>query len=260
MKLPDTQIAVTLFNLRYYCQTESDLDKTLDKLCAIGYQAVQVSAIPLDAAVIRKQLDAHKLACIATHESFASMCDTAKLIDRMHTLDCDFAAMGSMPTEYSASPHFPRLDEFISIVNEKCAILKDAGIRFGYHNHDFEFMKLDNGQTALDYFYEKTDPKSVYAEIDVHWVTRGGGSPATWIRKVANRMCVVHFKDFARLPEGPRFCEIGEGNLDWPEILKACRETGVRWYSIEQDQEMPGRGIFESMKISYDNLKAMGVK
>ena len=260
MNLPDTQIAVTLFNLRDYCQTESDLDKTLDRLCSIGYQAVQVSAIPLPAEVIRKQLDAHNLVCIATHESFANMCDTAKLIERMHTLNCDFAAMGAMPPEYNSNIHFPRLDEFISIVNEKCAILKENGIRFGYHNHDFEFMKLDNGQTVLDYFYENTNPENVFAEIDVHWVTRGGSSPATWIRKVAGRMPVIHFKDFARLSDGPHFCEIGEGNLDWPEILKACRETGVRWYSIEQDREMPGRGIFESMKISYENLKAMGVK
>lgn len=43
MKAPDSQIAVTLYNLRDYCQTESDLDRTLDKVCAIGYQAVQVS-------------------------------------------------------------------------------------------------------------------------------------------------------------------------------------------------------------------------
>ena len=260
MTLPDTQIAVTLFNLRDYCQTESDLDRTLDRLCAIGYRAVQVSGVPLDAGIIRRQLDSHDLSCIATHENFTSLCNPERLIERMKSLDCDFAALGAMPQEYRENIHFPRIDEFISIVNEKCAILKAAGIRFGYHNHDFEFMRLDNGRTVLGYFYEKTDPSCVYAEIDVHWVTRGGGSPATWIRKVAGRMSVVHFKDFARLADGPHFCEIGEGNLDWPAILKACRETGVRWYSIEQDQEVPGRGIFESMKISFDNLKAMGVR
>ena len=63
MKAPDSQIAVTLYNLRDYCQTESDLDRTLDKVCAIGYQAVQVSGTPLAADVIRKQLDKHNLFC-----------------------------------------------------------------------------------------------------------------------------------------------------------------------------------------------------
>jgi len=66
--------------------------------------------------------------------------------------------------------------------------------------------------------------------------------------------------DFTVIDNEPRFCEIGEGNLDWPSILQACEETGVRWYSIEQDQETPGRNIFESIKVSFDNLKAMGVK
>ena len=58
----------------------------------------------------------------------------------------------------------------------------------------------------------------------------------------------------------PAFCEIGEGNLDWPAIIEACRETGVRWYSIEQDALFQNRDIFDSIKISFDNLKAMGVK
>ena len=263
MNLPDTQIAVTLYNLRNYCQTESDLDQTFDKICAMGYRAIQVSGTKLPAEVIRKQMDSHGLVCIATHEGFLEMCDTARLVDRLRTLNCDFAAMGSMPLEFrggNGQPLFARLDEFIATVNEKCAALKEQGIRFGYHNHDFEFMHLANGQTMLEYFYEHTDPACVCAEIDVHWVTRGGGSPATWIRKVAGRMPVVHFKDFARLEDGPHFCEVGEGNLDWPEILKACRETNVRWYSIEQDKEVPGRNIFDSVKISYDNLKKMGVK
>ena len=53
---------------------------------------------------------------------------------------------------------------------------------------------------------------------------------------------------------------IGEGNLDWGGILLACRETGVRWYSIEQDALFKDRDIFESIRISYNNLRAMGVK
>ena len=69
MNLPDSQIAVTLYNLRDFCKTESDLDATLDKLCEIGYKAVQVSAVPLDAEIIKKQLDKHDLFCCATHES-----------------------------------------------------------------------------------------------------------------------------------------------------------------------------------------------
>ena len=73
MKAPDTQIAVTLYNLRDYCKTESDLDKTLDKVCEIGYQAVQVSGTPLAADVIKRQLDRHNLFCCATHEGIDTL-------------------------------------------------------------------------------------------------------------------------------------------------------------------------------------------
>ena len=90
MNIPDSQIAVTLYNLREFCKTESDLDSTLDKLCEIGYQAVQVSGVPLEPAVIKKQLDKHNLYCCATHDSLAMINeDTQKLIDKMHTLECN---------------------------------------------------------------------------------------------------------------------------------------------------------------------------
>ena len=260
MELPDSQIAVTLFNLRDYCKTESELDATLDKLCAIGYKAVQVSCVPLEPAVIKKQLDKHGLVCCATHDGLPTIKDdTQKLIDKMHTLECDFVALGAPPIVYVQEKE--KFGELINIFNEKGAELLEAGIKLGYHNHAIEFSKTkENGKTMLRNFYDMTAGHNVWAELDVHWVTRGGGSPARWIRDLAGRISVIHFKDFAFVDNEPRFCEIGMGNLDWDDILAACKETDVRWFSIEQDAEFPGRDIFESVKISYDNLKAMGVK
>lgn len=261
MNIPDSQIAVTLFNLRDFCQTESDLDRTLDRLCEIGYKAVQVSAVPLPAEVIRKQLDKHELFCCATHENgqmlFAD--DLSPVIDRLQTLNCDFAALGAPAVEYRQDA--AGVKELIRIFNKQGARLKEAGIQMGYHNHDFEFEKFPGlEKTMMDTFYDETDPSCVFAEIDMHWVTRGGGSPVYWINKVAGRMPVAHFKDCTMYQGAPRFCEIGEGNLDWKAIIEACRATNVRWYSIEQDQPFPGRDIFESVKISFNNLRAMGVK
>ena len=261
MEAPDSQIAVTLYNLRDYCQTESDLDRTLDKVCAIGYQAVQVSGTPLAADVIRKQLDKHNLFCCATHENLQTISgDVAPLIDRLQTLECDFTALGAPPEEYRTTVE--GVARLVKIFNEQGAKLMEKGIRLGYHNHHFEFIRLPGTKkTMLETFYDDTDSRCVSAEIDVHWVTRGGGSPVRWIRKVAGRMPVIHFKDFAVIGNNePAFCEIGEGNLDWPAIIEACRETGVRWYSIEQDALFQNRDIFDSIKISFHNLKAMGVK
>lgn len=259
MELPDSQIAVTLFNLREYCKTESELDATLDKLCEIGYKAVQVSAIPLEPEVIKRQLDKHNLFCCATHDGLPMIKDdTKRLIDKMHTLECDFVALGAPPLDYIKDRKM--FDELIDIFNTKGPELLAEGIKLGYHNHHFEFAHMEPHKPALELFYEKTCSKCVFSELDVHWVQRGGANPETWIRKLAGRIPVIHFKDFAMIELNPVFCEIGEGNLEWNKIIQACRDTGIRWYSIEQDAPYPGRDIFESMKISFNNLKAMGVK
>lgn len=253
----DSKIALTLFSLRNFCKTEADFATTLDKLYDIGYRQVQVSGVPLDFEIIRKQLDEHQIKCIGTHEGFDMIQDTAKLVDKLQILGCDFAALGCMPPKYQHGEDFA---EFVDIMNSSCAKLADKGIRLAYHNHHFELGKMANRKTLLENLYDATAENNLLAEIDVHWITRGGGSPATWIRKYPNRIPVIHFKDFVHYNCNPTFCEIGEGNLDWPEILKACDETNVEIYVVEQDEPFGDRDIFESVKISFDNMKAMGIK
>jgi len=93
-------------------------------------------------------------------------------------------------------------------------------------------------------------------------VQRGGADPAAWVAKCAARgpLPVMHLKDFAVNPadKAPLFAEIGEGNLNWPAILKACKKAQVRWYCVEQD--VCPRDPFESLAISYNNLVKMGLK
>ncbi len=261
MQAPDTKIAAILYSVRDFCKTEEDLDRTLDRLCTIGYRAVQVSGCPLEAEVIRRQLDRHDVFCCATHISFAALLEDLKpLIDYHRTLGCDFAATGGPPMDWRGTAE--KVKDTVALFNRVAPKFKEAGIRLGYHNHHFEFRKLEGleGKTVLDYFYSHTDPSTVCAEIDTHWVVRGGTDPVGWIRRLAGRMPVIHFKDFTVMEDNtPAYCEVGMGNLDWPAIVAACEETGVRWYSVEQDNPFPGRDIFESLKLSYDYLRSIGV-
>ncbi len=257
--MTESKIAVTLFNVREYCKTESDLDATLDKLCAIGYEVVQVSAVPLAPEVIRRQLDKHGLFCCATHENFAAISgDPAAICDRLDILGCDFAALGAMSVADRRDPG--AYDRMAAVMNSCGEKLRERGKKLGYHNHHWEFDHLGGHETMLERFLRQTDPGLVFSELDVHWVTRGGGSPETWIRRLSGRIPVIHFKDFALVNGEPMFCEVGEGNLDWPGILAACRDTGIPFYSIEQDRCFMERDIFESMRISFENLRAMGVR
>jgi sugar phosphate isomerase/epimerase len=80
-----------------------------------------------------------------------------------------------------------------------------------------------------------------------------------WIEKVSGRIPCIHFKDMAvTLDRAQLMAEIGEGNLNWPAIIKSCKSAGVKWYIIEQDN-CNGRDPFESIAISLKNVREMGL-
>ncbi len=137
----------------------------------------------------------------------------------------------------------------MSGVGEKLAA---EGIVLSYHNHSFEFQKY-NGKTGLELIYANSDPKFFQGEIDTSWIQHGGGDVVMWCRKLKGRLPVVHLKDYVVTADGPDFCEILEGNLNWPAIFKACQDAGTEWYPIEQDT-CPGEPI-ESLRLSFNNLK-----
>ena len=106
-------------------------------------------------------------------------------------------------------------------------------IDLAYHHHHFEFQKID-GQYALDVLWQNTDPQFLKAELDTFWIRYAGEDPARYIARLGPRATHLHLKDL--LPGPPvRFGEIGCGVLDFPGILRAAGEAGVRWGIVEQD-------------------------
>lgn len=258
MIIPETKIAVTLFNLRDYCKTADDLDNTLSRLKNMGYEAIQISGVPLAPSTVKEKVEKYGFYVCASHESLDGIRENFDgIVEKLKLWDCNFTAMGS-PGDYftldsdGATALIAELDEWGREFAEK-------GIRFAYHNHDFEFAKAGDS-LFIERIYNETSRETFFAEIDVHWVQKGGQSPEKWIRKVGGRMPVCHFKDYKIVGREAVFSEIGEGNLDWNAIIQACEDTGVRWYSIEQDVPTAERDIFASMELSFNNLKKMGVK
>ncbi len=250
-------IAVQMYTLREFLKTPADIAKTLAKVKAIGYEAVQVSGFgPCDPAEVAKILEGEGLICASSHTSLERLEEELDaFIEEHHLWGCKHTAIASMPGEY----HNPDgILTFASKADEIGSKLAQAGIVLSYHNHDFEFAKAGD-KTWLEILYDNTDPKNLQAELDTYWVQSGGGDPAEWIRKYPGRMQMMHVKDMVIGPDGQRFAEIGEGNLNWPAILSAAKDTGVEWYCVEQD-DCYGRDPFESLKISLENLHEMGLK
>ncbi len=232
----------------------------MQKIRQIGYRAVQVSAIgPIAPEEVKRIMDDNDLAICNTHIGYDQLWkDTQSVIDLHRLWNCRHVAIGSLPPEYrSGEDGYQRFAREATEIGKK---LSEAGLTFSYHNHSFEFVRY-GGRTGLEVIYQESDPRYLMAEIDTYWVQHGGGSPAAWILKMKDRMPVVHFKDMAVTAEGwnvqPVMAEIGEGNLNWPEILSACEAAGVQWCAVEQD--ICQRDPFESLQISYNNLKAMGL-
>ncbi|MFP4384687.1 MAG: sugar phosphate isomerase/epimerase family protein [Spirochaetia bacterium] len=253
--MAETNIGINLYSLRDYCKTEEDFRETLRKLKEIGYRAVQVSGVNLDPETIKKALDDYGIICCATHENITALTENLSgVIEKLGILDCDFTALGSPGRDYYKPG---KAAELAGILEEVSIKLKEAGIRFGYHNHAAEFERFDD-KTFMEILRDNT--KEMLFEIDTHWVQRGGGDPAAWIRSVAGRIPVIHFKDFSFVQGSPEFSEVGEGNLNWDGIMAACREAGTEWFLVEQDKPFGDRDMFESVKMSYDNMRKMGLQ
>ena len=207
------------------------------------------------AVELQKMCEAAGIAVCATHCDFDRLRDDmAAVIEEHEIIGCANIVVSSMPDEYRGSAEgFSRFARDAEQVARK---LTQAGYTFAYHNHSFEFERF-GGRVGMDIIYEQTDAKHVLAELDTYWVQHGGGDPVKWIERLSGRMVMMHLKDMTMRGSRQIFGEVGEGNLNWPDIVRAAQRSGVRWYIVEQDQ--CERDPFESLEISFRNLRAMGV-
>ncbi len=259
--MPDTaQLAAQLYTVRDFTRTAAGFVESLQKISALGYRAVQVSGVQamagespeVSAADARRMLDDSGLACIATHRSWDDLRHrTDREIEFHQTLGCDFAAIGSLPGEYQASG----ADGCAAFVRDALPViakLQSAGIRFGYHNHAFEFARAEGSATTLfETFVERGGP-SFHLEIDVYWAAHAGLNPERLIEQCRGRVPVIHVKDKEMAGQEAVMAPVGEGNLDWAHLLPACAAAGVEWYAVEQDDCR--RDPFDCLRSSFEFL------
>ncbi len=253
----NSKLAAQLFTVRDFCRDEDGIARSMEKIAKIGYKNVQVSGLAdIPPHRMREIMDDNGLSIIVTHNGFNALYDeTERLIEKHKIYGCKYAGLGSMPGIFGRDTK-EGFEAFAEKAEEISQRLLEHDINFVYHNHAFEMIRFEK-KTGLDIIYDNT--KTVQGEIDTFWVVAGGGDPVVWIDRLQGRMDLIHFKDMGVKPGGDRvFKEIGEGNLNWPAILKACERTGIRWYIVEQDEcEIDP---FLSLEISYKNLVEMGIE
>ncbi len=259
--ISESQIAAQLYTVRDHTRTARDFAETLAKISALGYRAVQISGVgamagdapEVSAADARRMLDDSGLRCIATHRAWEALRDqTAQEIEFHQTLGCDFAAIGSLPGEYQAHG----AEGYAAFVRDAAPViarLKAAGIRFGYHNHAFEFARAEgSAKTLFETFVAQGGP-DFCLEIDVYWAAHAGWNPERLIEQCRGRVPVIHVKDKEIVGSEAVMAPVGEGNLDWAHLLPACAAAGVEWYAVEQDDCR--RDPFDCLRSSFEFLR-----
>lgn len=255
----DKRIGVQYYTIRKQCQTLEDFEQSCKKVSEIGYRIVQISGVNFDAKEMKGILDKYNLQVVTTHRNFQDFLENLEeVIEYNRILGAELCGIGAMPSDYRNFPE--RWTDFIDKSNIICQTLKKEKMYFGYHNHSFEFAKI-NGTTLYERLIRETDPEVFRFIVDTYWVQSAGKNPSDMIRRLGNRAMAVHFKDMTvdlKEWENPRMTEVGNGNFCWDEIIAACVDAGTKWAIVEQDDNHIDEDPFKAIRISYEYLKTKG--
>jgi sugar phosphate isomerase/epimerase len=245
------RVGLQLYTVRK--QMETDFEGTLARVAAIGFKEVEFAGYfnraPQDVKAIlsRNGLDAPSahVQVKTLNENWQGTIETAHTIGHRYLI-CAYL----FAEERKSLDDYKRLAELFNRAGEEA---RKAGIQFGYHNHDFEFVKMD-GEIPYDTLLRETDPRLVKMELDLYWITKAGYEPEKYFERYPGRFPLFHVKDMDRTPK-KFFTEVGRGQIDFKRIFAQSRRAGVKHYFVEQD-ETPG-SPFDSIKVSFDYLKRL---
>ena len=241
------QIALELYTVRELAK--EDFLGTLRRVADVGYGAVEFAGyhgVPV--GKLRAALDEYGLRAMAAHVAIAEFENRPEeAIAELRTLGCDYAIIPWLVPERREPAAIVGLaDSF----NRWGAMCRDAGLRFGYHNHEFEFEPYDGG-TVLDALLAATDPDLVVLELDVGWSEYAKVDSIALLRRLGDRVPLLHVKDMLAGDE-PRDTAVGEGTIAWEPVLAAA--TAAEWYVVEQDN--PGDAM-DDIRTSLRNLERL---
>jgi len=262
--LPSSRISIQLYTLRN--QLEEDLEGTLESLADIGYRRVEHAGfVGRSVTEFKAALDAVNIRATSGHVSIPQPFDADTWAASLR--DAQF--LGS---RYIVNPVFginfstgvvvrdrATWTAFARDLNRAGRMARKAGVRLGYHNHNWEFFSLldEPGTTGYDVLVEETDPRYVHLEMDLFWVVRGARDPVDLVKRLGRRVRQYHVKD---LDQAGSFADLGEGLIDFRRIFRARR---AEEYIVERDDAgvapRTTEQAIQTARTGFDYLKALRV-
>lgn len=174
-----------------------------------------------------------------------------KIIDDAKKNGQKYIVVSSIPeSERTSMDGYKKVCADLNAAGQICS---KSGIRFGYHNHAFEFEKLD-GQVPFDVMLKELDPKNVCLEMDIFWVVNGGHDPLKYFKQYPGRFEQWHVKDMDKNDRNKN-ADIGTGSIDYKSIFAQAKLAGMKHWYVEQES-YPGDPI-DSANASAKFLKSI---
>jgi sugar phosphate isomerase/epimerase len=269
------RIGLQLYTVRELIK--QDFDGTIAGVAKIGYKEVEFAGyFGKTPKEVRATLDKNGLtspsahhpmdAPPAEHGKMPNLTDNLQeIIDGAHVIGQKFLVCPYLDAKSRTADGYKRLAESCNRVG---AATKKAGIQFAYHNHSFEFEKVDglDGRLPFDYLLTETDPKLVKIEMDLCWITVAGQDPIAYFNKYPGRFPLVHVKDWSKEGSDPggnvgavghavtgHIANVGSGSIDWKNIFSHSEKAGIQHYFVENDEAKS----LADPKASYDYLSKL---
>ncbi len=250
------RIGAQMYTLRAYMQNERDLGRALERVAAIGYRYVQLSGQgPIEPKRIKALCDANGLEIVLTHNPEGDFLNRPdELIDRHRLYGCRYVGLGYLPERYHSPEFLPCFAEDFGGAARK---IRDAGMKFMYHNHAFEFERMPDGRTMMEHLLDMLPADLMGVTADTYWLQYAGVDVRAWLLSHADRLPCVHLKDM--IPRGfeVRMAAVGRGNLDFPAILDILANNGVTEYALVEQDDCYGKSPFECLRQSHEYLKTI---
>ncbi|MGW8122025.1 sugar phosphate isomerase/epimerase family protein [Roseivirga echinicomitans] len=138
------------------------------------------------------------------------------------------------------------------LFNKSAELCQKSGLKFAYHNHDFEFKAID-GQVPYDILLNETEADLVKMELDMYWVRYADKDPIEMIQKDKGRFPLWHVKDMS-MDDNKAMKEVGAGRIDWKQLFDYNKDAGLEYFFVEQDGNWAVSSV-ESLLTSIKHLK-----
>ena len=250
-KVEPKKIGVQVYSVRN--ELRQDFKGTLEQLSKIGYTYIEAYGMQPDGTIYGMSPEEYKqtvedlgMELVSAHSTYFAVEEAPAMIEAAKAAGLDYVII-----PYLGGEQREDYDAVAKNLNEVGALFREAGIGFGYHNHNFEFEALEDGRIPMEILIEGTNPENVKFQADLYWIANAGFDPVAFVNKYPGRFASFHVKDAdAELNQ----TTVGTGIVDFKTILGDRDKSGIDYYFVEDERT---DDPLANLKAAFDYLQEL---